>query len=120
MNNQTYKTTLWVAALTLLMRIPLVAATDKVTRKVEAATAVYIELLGAPDREIPGALLEKCSCIGVIPHVVKAAIGWGGRRGRGVLSCRNDAGEWSPPLFVSLSGASFGLQIGGRWSAGSY
>ena len=61
-------------------------------------------------------LIKKANCIGVIPHVIKGAFGWGGRRGRGILSCRNDVGEWSPPLFINLSGGSFGLQIGGQAS----
>ena len=82
----------------------------------EVATAVYRELLEAPDHELPEELIKKANCIGVIPHVVKGAFGWGGRRGRGILSCRNDEGEWSPPLFISLSGGSFGFQIGGQAS----
>jgi lipid-binding SYLF domain-containing protein len=116
MNHPVVKITAIVSAFTLSATISLAAETDKVTRKVEAATEVYRELLQAPDSELPEELLEKCNCIGVIPHVVKAALGWGGRRGRGVLSCRNDDGEWSPPLFVNISGGSFGLQIGGQAS----
>lgn len=116
MKNLRFKTTHWTCAVALLMTVPLVAATDKVTRKVRAATEVYRELLEAPDRELPEELIKKANCIGVIPHVVKGAFGWGGRRGRGILSCRNDAGEWSPPLFLTLFGGSFGLQIGGQAS----
>jgi lipid-binding SYLF domain-containing protein len=34
-------------------------------------------------------------------------------RGRGVLSARNESG-WSAPAFLTLTGGSFGLQIGGQ------
>ena len=34
-------------------------------------------------------------------------------RGRGVLSART-AGGWSAPAFLTLTGGSFGLQIGGQ------
>ena len=80
MSNLRFKTTLWIGAFVLLMTLPLAAATDKVTRKVEAATDVYRELLEAPDREIPEELIKKANCIGDTPHVVKGAFAWGGRR----------------------------------------
>ena len=28
------------------------------------------------------------------------------------MSCRNSGGEWSPPSFVTITGGSWGLQIG--------
>jgi lipid-binding SYLF domain-containing protein len=34
-------------------------------------------------------------------------------RGRGILSARTESG-WSPPAFLTLTGGSFGLQIGGQ------
>jgi lipid-binding SYLF domain-containing protein len=37
----------------------------------------------------------------------------GGMRGRGILSSRNN-GVWSSPAFLTLTGGSFGLQIGGQ------
>jgi lipid-binding SYLF domain-containing protein len=83
-------------------------------QKVRAATQVYEELMKTRDRKVPDELLEDSACVAVIPGVIKGAIGWGGRHGRGVLSCRNDAGSWSPPIFITLGGGSFGLQIGAQ------
>jgi SH3 domain-containing YSC84-like protein 1 len=41
----------------------------------------------------------------------------GGSGGSGVLLVKDDkTGEWSPPAFYTLGGASFGLQIGGEVS----
>jgi len=73
------------------------------------ARAVYQELVAS---EVPKQLQEQCKCVAVIPGVVKGALGFGGRHGKGVLSCRDAAGTWSPPIFLTLSGGSFGLQIG--------
>ena len=82
--------------------------------KIRLATEVYEELLEIPEQEVPQELLKESSCIAIIPGVIKGALGWGGRHGRGVLSCRNGKGSWSPPVFVTLSGGSFGLQIGAQ------
>ncbi len=97
--------------ITALLAAPL-AAEDRFARKLERAREVVETLLEAPDRSIPAELLEGAECIAIIPAVIKGAIGWGGRHGRGVLSCRDDGSAWSPPAFVKLSGGSFGLQIG--------
>ncbi len=108
-----------IAALTALALIALVpparAANDKagLDKKLQDAATVYQELVsGTPDRGVPQALLAKAKCIAVIPHVYKGAIGWGARFGHGVMTCRNDKGEWSPPTFVKLTGLSGGAQIG--------
>ncbi|HET9253120.1 MAG TPA: lipid-binding SYLF domain-containing protein [Candidatus Eisenbacteria bacterium] len=81
----------------------------KEERRLDDAKAVYQELAAS---EVPKQLLEKCKCVAVVPGVVKGALGFGGRHGKGVLSCRDAAGTWSPPIFLTLSGGSFGLQIG--------
>lgn len=85
-------------------------------RKLEAAGRVYRELLQTPDREIPERLLSDCRCVAVIPRALKGALGWGARYGQGVVSCRDDAGRWSPALFLKLTGGSFGFQIGAEAS----
>jgi lipid-binding SYLF domain-containing protein len=89
------------------------AARMPLDEKVRLATEVYLDLFEVEDREVPQALLDDASCIAIIPGVIKGAFGWGGRHGRGVLTCRNDGG-WSAPIFVMISGGSFGLQIGAQ------
>jgi len=49
----------------------------------------------------------------VVPSLLKGGLGIGGEHGRGVVSCRTAHG-WSAPSFFTISGASFGLQIGGQ------
>ena len=77
------------------------------------AALVFKEMRVAPDHEIPLDLLSRARCAAVIPNVIKAAWVVGGRYGKGLLSCRSaKSGEWSAPVFVMMTGGSFGLQIG--------
>ena len=80
--------------------------------RIDKANKVLQELLNAPDEGIPVEVLDGAHCVAVIPDMFKAGFIFGGRHGKGVLSCRNAAGAWSPPIFLTLSGGSFGLQIG--------
>lgn len=76
------------------------------------ATQVLEELAATPDQNIPDWLLDRAYGVAVIPSVIKVGLGVGGRHGKGVLVVRRDDGSWSNPLFVSLTGGSFGFQIG--------
>jgi len=81
-------------------------------RRVEDAIEVIGEIVDIPEEGMPAALLGKAYGIAVIPNVIKAAYGIGGRHGRGVLLVRREDGEWSNPSFISLTGGSLGWQIG--------
>jgi lipid-binding SYLF domain-containing protein len=76
------------------------------------ATQVVQEQLGSPDQFIPDHLLERAYGIAVVPDVTKAAFIFGGRRGNGVLVVRDKEGRFSNPIFINLTGGSFGLQAG--------
>lgn len=80
--------------------------------RVQRSAVVFREMRSAPDHEIPTDLLSRSRCVAIVPNVIKAAWVLGGRYGKGVLSCRSTAGEWSPPVFVLMTGGSFGLQFG--------
>jgi lipid-binding SYLF domain-containing protein len=70
--------------------------------------------MGASDEAIPRAILEKAEGIAVFPNTLKAGFVVGGTRGRGILSVRGENSAWSAPAFLTLTGGSFGLQIGGQ------
>jgi len=89
-------------------------ADERLAQKVRMSEEVFLELLETPDREVPEELLERARCVAVLPGVIKGAFGWGGKHGRGVLSCRNGNGSWTAPIFVRISGGSFGFQIGAQ------
>ncbi len=101
-------------ALTAAAMAPPAAARATPAEKLVTARQVYLEMTETRDRVVPLELIEDAVCVAVFPGVIKGAMGWGGRVGRGVLTCRNASGTWSPPAFVRLGGASFGLQIGAQ------
>ncbi len=63
---------------------------------------------------IPAGLIRDAQGIAIIPSVVKVGLVVGERFGKGVVSVRRPTGEWSRPLFVSLSGGNVGWQIGAQ------
>ena len=76
------------------------------------ASQVLNEALGSPDQFVPSRLLERAYGIAVVPDVTKIAFFFGGRRGNGVLVARDPNGHFSDPVFVNLTGGSFGFQWG--------
>jgi SH3 domain-containing YSC84-like protein 1 len=88
-------------------------ANTKASGRVEAAGTVLDEIQGAPDQRIPEEVLGSAECVAVVPSMLKGGFVVGGRYGRGVASCRTAKG-WSAPSFFTISGGSFGLQIGGQ------
>ncbi|WP_254061513.1 lipid-binding SYLF domain-containing protein [Granulicella sp. L60] len=103
------------AALTLSMTAASYAATDtaKLDQRIDAAHAVLHELMATPDKGIPDDIAAKATCVAVIPGFKKGAFIVGGQYGQGVVTCRTGHG-WSAPAFIQLTGASFGLQVGGQ------
>jgi len=79
------------------------------------ATEVLEEVRAMPDVRLPDTLLQHAYGIAVIPDVTKVAFIFGGRHGNGVLSVRDKlTGPWSNPVFVSLTGGSWGFQAGAQ------
>src|SRR5277367_4751698 len=91
------------------------AASDmaKLDDRITAAHAVLHELMDTPDKGIPLDVAAKAHCVAVIPSVKKGAFIVGAEYGQGVATCRTAKG-WSAPVFIQLSGGSFGLQAGGQ------
>lgn len=93
---------------------PALAQSDQADR-VRAATTVLGEIMAAPDSAVPKSVLDKAEAIAVFPFTVKGAFIVGAQRGRGIISVRDRAkGTWSMPAFLTLTGGSFGFQIGGQ------
>ena len=79
--------------------------------RIERAVGALDAVMDADDSAIPTGILERAQGIAVFPGTTRAGFGFGGMRGRGILSARSD-GSWSAPAFLTLTGGSFGLQIG--------
>jgi lipid-binding SYLF domain-containing protein len=83
--------------------------------QLEKATNVVNEIMGTPDNGIPGDLLNRAVCVGIVPSQLKGAFIVGGSYGRGVLVCRKGGdGDWGAPSMFTLGAASVGFQIGGK------
>ena len=87
-------------------------AGERQDARLTTATRVLTELMQMPEQNIPTWLLERAHAVAVIPAGIKVGLGVGARRGKGVLVVRKDNGEWSNPVFVNLTGGSFGFQVG--------
>lgn len=82
-------------------------------KKVRESGQVLTEIMKIPEKGIPPVLLRDAKAVAIIPGVLKGAFVVGGRHGTGVLSVKDDSGNWSDPLFVSITGGSVGWQVGG-------
>ena len=93
--------------------VPSLAETerDKAVNRMESASQVLQEITEAPDKGIPKDVIEHAKCIAVIPHEVKGGFIVGAAHGRGIAVCRT-ANGWSAPSFFSITGGSWGAQIG--------
>jgi SH3 domain-containing YSC84-like protein 1 len=84
-----------------------------IEKRIKAAGGVLDEIMGVKDNAIPDKVMSDAKCVAVVPSMVKIAIGFGGSHGKGVATCRT-ANGWSAPAPFSITGGSWGLQIGGQ------
>lgn len=81
--------------------------------RLDSAKAVVQEIESTPDKAIPMQITQSATCVAVIPGMIKGAFIFGGHRGKGVVTCRTGHG-WSAPVFITMTGGSWGLQLGGQ------
>jgi SH3 domain-containing YSC84-like protein 1 len=81
--------------------------------RIRESMAVLNEVMATSDTSIPRSIAAKAEGIAIFPGTLKAGFIFGGMRGRGILSARTEGG-WSAPTFMTLTGGSVGLQIGGQ------
>jgi lipid-binding SYLF domain-containing protein len=106
---------IWLQAIALLLASVVAhssMAAERQDARLLTSTKVLEELMQMPEQNIPVWLLERAYAIAIVPDVIKVGLGIGGRRGNGVLVIRKDDGSWSNPIFVNLTGGSFGFQVG--------
>ena len=98
-----------------LLGTPATAGADGEAARLDEATAVLEEIMGAPDSAIPEAILDRAVAIAVFPSTFKAGFIFGAQRGRGFIAARDaDTGAWSAPAFLTLTGGNVGLQVGAQ------
>jgi SH3 domain-containing YSC84-like protein 1 len=86
-----------------------------INKELNNATQIIQQMTGPnATAGVPSAILQDAKCIAVVPNMVQAGFIVGGRHGTGVATCRTSSNQWSPPAPFSISGGSFGAQIGGQ------
>jgi lipid-binding SYLF domain-containing protein len=83
-----------------------------VDERLQSAAKVLRELENTPDKGIPNDVFTGAKCVAVVPSMIKGGFVFGGRHGRGVATCRLANGHWSAPAFFTVTGGSWGAQIG--------
>jgi lipid-binding SYLF domain-containing protein len=77
-------------------------------QRLEDAAAVLAKVRS----ELPAKVATRARCVAVVPGMLKGGFVVGARSGKGFATCRTATGTWSAPAPISVSGGSFGAQIG--------
>jgi lipid-binding SYLF domain-containing protein len=85
-----------------------------IEKRIDNSAHVLDEIMSTPDKAIPDKVMKDAKCIAVIPSMVKIAVGFGGSHGKGIAVCRTENGHWSSPAPITITGGSWGLQLGGQ------
>ncbi len=84
-----------------------------IAKRIDASANVLREIMATPDKAIPDGIMNDSKCIAVVPSMLKVAVGFGANHGKGVATCRTAHG-WSAPAPITITGGSWGLQLGGQ------
>ena len=101
-----------LTVITLTMAAAVHAQAAREEGRLLYAGQVLHDLRSQRDQAIPDRLLERAYGIAVFPDLTKVAFFAGGRRGHGVLVVRDKQGRFTNPVFVTMTGGSFGWQWG--------
>ncbi len=101
------------ATASIIVTLPAQAGPEDTVIK---STNRFEEMIAEASTRIPADLLRQSAGIAIVPDVTQGGFIIGARHGRGVLALRNPDGTWSNPVFLTLSGGSIGLQVGGQSS----
>jgi SH3 domain-containing YSC84-like protein 1 len=85
----------------------------EIGKRIEKSAEVLNEIMATPDKAIPDKIMNSAKCIAVVPSIVKVAFIFGGQHGKGVATCKTATG-WSAPAPMTITGGSWGLQLGGQ------
>lgn len=96
----------------LLFTAASVSANTAPDERTRSATTVLKEMSAIPENSIPERLLAEAYAIAVVPDLTKAALVFGGRGGKGLISVRSADGAWSNPNYINVGGGSWGFQAG--------
>ena len=83
--------------------------------RLTAATEDLKEMMNASDKGVPQDLLNKASCLVIIPNLKSGGFIVGAQYGKGFFTCRRASGVgWHAPGSIKLEGGKFGFLAGGK------
>jgi SH3 domain-containing YSC84-like protein 1 len=110
------KYVLWTATVLIVFSTVAWAQSDQksdVEKRLDNSATVLTQIMATPDKGIPNKVFDSAKCVAVVPSLIKIAVGFGGSHGKGVATCRTGHG-WSAPAPITITGGSWGLQLGGQ------
>ena len=100
--------------LATLISVP-VFAQKTAAERLTAATEDLKEMMNASDKGIPQDLLNKATCLVIIPNLKSGGFIAGAQYGKGFFTCRKMSGVgWHAPGSISLKGGKFGFLAGAK------
>jgi lipid-binding SYLF domain-containing protein len=90
----------------------LSAADPAISARLAESLQAFSKIMASPQSTVPATLLQQAEGIAIIPGMVRASFFVGTRFGKGVLMVRGKDGRWSNPALITVTGGSFGLQMG--------
>ncbi len=81
---------------------------DDAVKRLDNATRLVADFRS----QVPDDVARNARCVVLIPALVQGGLVVGGRGGRGFANCLKKGGDWSQPAPISVSGGTFGAQIG--------
>jgi SH3 domain-containing YSC84-like protein 1 len=97
----------------IALALSTLSVAETAAQRAQSAATVLEEIMATPDKGIPEEILNSAKCIAVVPSLLKGGFVLGAAHGRGLATCRL-ANGWSAPAPFTITGGSFGLQIGGQ------
>src|SRR5579875_3509927 len=92
------------AMMAAMIAVPAFAQKTVDARLQAAATDLH-EMMNASDKGIPQDLINKASCIAVVPNLKKGGFIVGAEYGKGFFTCRKPSGVgWSAPGSIRMAG----------------
>jgi lipid-binding SYLF domain-containing protein len=111
MRPRTLRTLAAAAVLTLGVGAGLAAQSAEIQR-IEDGIDVYRMISTSVDSKVPAYMMRNAQAVAIFPRVRRMGFVVGLQKGTGLMVSRGADGTWGNPLFLRLSGGSFGWQAG--------
>lgn len=80
-------------------------------KRIAAAVKSIKDISAAPKKGIPPALLKNAHAVAIFPRAAKTDFMVSGKQAEGCILVQDGEGNWSAPVFASLSGGTLGWQV---------